>query len=81
MNEYELWWSSLPIKEKERIARKGIEKSSKGADIAPESYRYPACTVWWESLTDARKFRIFDHCVNRHGLELRDWDEANPYGD
>ena len=26
--ELEIWWSSLPISEKERIARKGLSKES-----------------------------------------------------
>lgn len=78
MTDLELWWSSLPIAEKERIARKALKKGG----INDESLVvYPACTSWWNSLEEERKLKIYTHCVARHGDELRPWDEANPYGD
>ena len=71
--ELQVWWSSLPISEKERIARKG---AGEGAQV-----QYPACTVWWNGLDEARQEKIYLHCVTRHGDELKEWKEGNPYGD
>lgn len=78
MNEIEIWWTSLPISEKERIARKAQSKSGKvdDADVI-----YPACTRWWNGLDESHKLKIYNHCVSKHGDELREWDNANPYGD
>ena len=42
--------------------------------------RYPACTRWWNAVPDADKQKIHDHCVDRHGYLLADWNEADPYG-
>ena len=76
--EYEIWWASLPISEKERIAAKAIKK----VGIDDESLAvYPACTRWWESLPSDRRIWIKKHCEAAHGDILKDWDEANPYGD
>ena len=76
--EYEIWWASLPIAEKERIAAKAIKK----VGIDDESLAlYPACTRWWESLPSDRRIWIKKHCEAAHGDILKDWDEANPYGD
>ena len=73
-----IWWSSLPIDEKERIARKGLAK----AGINDESLAtYPGCTAWWQSLDEKRKESIYAHCVATHGDELKEWKEGNPYGD
>jgi len=69
--DLEVWWSSLPINEKERIARKGN---------APE-VEYPACTRWWQALDPKTKEKIYAHCVAMHGDELKEWKEGNPYGD
>jgi hypothetical protein len=71
VRDLEVWWSSLPISEKERIAKKGS-----GTEQA-----YPACTAWWNGLDIARQEKIYTHCVARHGDELREWKEGNPYGD
>lgn len=73
-----LWWSSLPISEKERIALKGLRKAG---EADKSKAQYPACTVWWNSLETARKEFIYEHCVKTHGDELREWQEQNPYGD
>ena len=42
--ELEIWWSSLPISEKERIARKGLMKASKDGSIDESLAFYPGCT-------------------------------------
>ena len=77
----ELWWASLTIAQKERIARKGLAKASPKKEVDEELVRYPACSRWWNTLDEERKRAIHDHCVDRHGLLLPEWDNANPYGD
>lgn len=79
--ELEIWWSSLPVKEKERIACKGQSKHSADGTAKEEDYRYPACTRWWGTLDAERKESIYRHCVACHGDELREWKHGNPYGD
>ena len=69
--DLEIWWSSLPISEKERIARKGQAQDPV----------YPACTCWWQNLGEDKKKKIYTHCVARQGDELKEWKEGNPYGD
>lgn len=76
--DLEIWWSSLPISEKERIALKGIRKAG-GTDESQA--QYPACTVWWNALEEERKLFIYKHCVASHGDEMKEWREENPYGD
>lgn len=76
--DLEIWWSSLPIREKERIARKGLAKAGKEDETL---VLYPACTCWWQSLDPKRKESIYAHCVAKHGDELKEWKEGNPYGD
>ncbi len=80
-NELELWWASLSVAQKERIARKGLTKAAGGQPVDEALVRYPACTVWWENLDEARKDSIHNHCVDRHAYLMKDWDDANPYGD
>ena len=75
--DLEIWWSSLPVTEKERIALKGIKKANGDESLA----HYPACTAWWNSLEQDRKEFIYNHCVLAHGDELREWKDQNPYGD
>ena len=79
--ELEIWWSSLPISEKERICRKGLSKASPDGTVDEEKVLYPRCTSWWNGLEHKRKEFIYHHCVARHGDELREWKEGNPYGD
>ena len=79
--ELDLWWSTLSIKEKERIARKGLSKASPDGKVDDSKVFYPACTAWWEGLDEDRKTKIHDHCVDSHGLLMTEWDNANPYGD
>lgn len=76
--DLEIWWSSLPISEKERIARKGMTKTG---TLDESLVTYPACTRWWQALEDNRKKFIYAHCVAIHGDELKEWKEGNPYGD
>lgn len=71
--DLQVWWSSLPISEKERIALKGSGDEAQA--------RYPACTAWWNNLDMERQKKIYQHCVARHGDELKEWKEGNPYGD
>lgn len=81
IQELESWWASLPVAQKERIARKGISKASADGKATEEQYQYPACTAWWNALDVMRKQAIHDHCVDRHGYLQAEWNEANPYGD
>ena len=76
--DLEIWWSSLPVTEKERIALKGLRKSG---DPDESKAQYPACTAWWNGLAAERQEFIYKHCVVAHGDELREWKEQNPYGD
>lgn len=80
--ELETWWASLSVPQKERVARKALTKASPdGAPAEEADYRYPACSRWWNALPADRQRAIHDHCVSRHGYLLREWDDANPYGD
>ena len=80
-NELELWWSSLTVAQKERVAMKGQSKASHDKRVDPSLVTYPACSVWWNSLPEERKQQIHDHCVDRHGYLLHEWNDADPYGD
>ena len=77
----EIWWASLTIAQKERIARKGQTKASPDGKVDETLVRYPACTRWWNDLPLEKKQEIHDHCVDHHGLFLADWNDATPYGD
>ena len=79
--ELEIWWSSLTIAQKERIARKGLTKASPDGKVDEELVRYPACTRWWNSLEEERQQTIHDHCVDAHDYLLQEWNDAKPYGD
>ena len=79
--ELEIWWSSLTIAQKERIARKAQKKASPDGKVDDELVRYPACTRWWNSQDLAVQQKIHDHCVDRHGYLLQEWNDADPYGD
>ena len=54
----EIWWSSLTIAQKERIARKGQTKASPDGKVDEALVRYPACTRWWNAVPDADKQKI-----------------------
>ncbi len=83
MNQTELdnWWASLPIVQKERIARKALSKASPDKKADESQVTYPACSRWWGSLDAARQTAIHDHCVSHHHYLLNDWQEGDPYGD
>ena len=81
LRELELWWSSLAISQKERIARKAALKAAPDGKVDETLIRYPACTVWWNNLPEDRRQTIHDHCVGHHGYLLQEWNEAEPYGD
>ena len=42
--EFEIWWSSLAVTQKERIARKALTKAAADGVVDEEMVRYPACT-------------------------------------
>jgi hypothetical protein len=77
----DIWWASLTIAQKERIARKGLTKASPDGKVDDEMVRYPACTRWWNSLDAQTQQKVHDHCVDRHGYLLQEWNDADPYGD
>ena len=79
--EFEKWWSSLTIAQKERIARKGLSKTSENGVFDESLVQYPACSKWWSELDDQRKSFIYSHCVDTHGYLLKEWNDADPYGD
>ena len=79
-NELEMWWASLTIAQKERVARKGITNGA-GKDADERQYRYPACSRWWVALSPEEQTLIHDHCVSRHGYLMQEWNDADPYGD
>jgi hypothetical protein len=54
----ELWWASLTIAQKERIARKGLAKASPKKEVDEELVRYPACSRWWNTLNETDKQKI-----------------------
>ena len=80
-DDLEIWWASLTIAQKERIARKGQMKAAPDGKVDDALVRYPACTRWWNALEDPVKLKIHDHCVDRHGYFLQEWNDADPYGD
>lgn len=71
MAKYDIWWSSLKVTEKERIASK----------IKGEKVYYPECTEVWNALDAEKQQKIHDHCTDAHGLILLDWVDGKPYGD
>ena len=77
----DIWWASLTIAQKERIARKGLTKASPDGKVDEALVRYPACSRWWNTLEEAVKQKVHDHCVDHHGYLLQDWNDADPYGD
>ena len=77
----DIWWASLTIAQKERIARKGLTKASPDGKVDDELVRYPACTRWWNTLDAQTQQKVHDHCVDRHGYLLQEWNDADPYGD
>ena len=80
-DDLNLWWTSLSVAQKERVAKKGLKKYAGEKEPAENESLSPACTIWWNNLPEEQKTWIHDHCVNKHGYVLQEWDEANPYGD
>ena len=80
-DELEIWWSSLSVEHKERIARKAMTKASPEGKVDEALIVYPACTRWWISLDEDLKKKIHDHCARHHGYLLNEWNDATPYGD
>ena len=80
-SELEMWWASLPISQKERIARKAQTKAAKGAPVDESLITYPACSRWWIAQTREKQQAIHDQCVDKHGYLLPEWNDADPYGD
>jgi hypothetical protein len=80
-DDVNIWWTSLSVSQKERVAKKGLAKFAGEKKPSENEYQYPACTIWWNNLSEEQKAWIHDHCVNKHGYVLQEWDEANPYGD
>jgi len=78
--ELEIWWASLTIAQKERVACKGLTKASPDKTVDPSEYRYPACSRWWNGLDEEKKETIHDHCTRHHGYLVSEWNEADPYG-
>lgn len=83
MNNTELdnWWASIPISQKERIARKSFTKTHPGEPVDESQVIYPACTRLWGELDEERKNKIYEHCVHRHDLGEKEWNAGDPYGD
>ena len=58
------WWASLTVVEKERIASK----------VAKRPVAYPECTVLWNGLNEETQQKIHDHCTDKHGLVMKEWN-------
>ena len=80
-SELEMWWSSLTIAQKERIAHKALKKAAHGGQFSEEDATYPGCSRWWCSLDAEAQTRIHDHCETHHGYVMSEWNDADPYGD
>ena len=79
--DLEMWWSSLTIAQKERIAGKALKKASADGNVDMSSVTYPGCSFWWCGLDEAAQMKIHDHCESRHGYVMAEWNDADPYGD
>ncbi|MCF0182571.1 MAG: hypothetical protein HUK11_10050 [Muribaculaceae bacterium] len=71
MADMNTWWAGLTIAQKERIATKANAKP----------VQYPACSTWWEQQSQERKVAIHDHCTDKHGYLLKEWQEGNMYSE
>lgn len=69
------WWSGLTVTQKEHIASKVVSKR----DGPPTQIHYPACTVVWNELSDEQQEFIHDHCTDKHGMILPEWQEGDTY--
>jgi len=71
--EVNKWWSSLTVENKERIARKVVEK------VLPDwdgGTNYPECTRLWHNLNEEQKESVKEHCTDRHGYVAKEWREG-----
>lgn len=73
-DELNIWWSSLTIAQKERIACKIADRQVVEWN---DTITYPACTRLWACLTTEQQQKIHDHCTDAHGYLLNDWSEGN----
>ena len=74
LNELDFWWSTLTVKEKERIATKIARIGNPDAPVQ----NYPHCTEVWQSAPDDVRQRVHDHCNDDHGLVIGEWSEGKP---
>lgn len=75
--ELDKWWSGLRVTEKERIARKILDKNPEITGCAD----YPHCTELWNRLEVGKKEWIYNHCKFRHGYLDKIEFEGNPFTD
>lgn len=85
MNErkLEIWWASLTIAQKERIARKILNKQNIVTKLINASVvlevDYPNCSNVWNALTLEQKLHIYEHCTDEHGYLLSNWQEGRSF--
>lgn len=72
--ELDFWWSTLTVREKERIATKIARVKNPEAPVQ----NYPGCTDVWQNCPEEIKQKIHDHCNDIHGLVIEDWNEGSP---
>lgn len=72
----QIWWASLTILQKERIANKVINAK---ADEPMKEVRYPECSNVWNELPIERKHAIYEHCTDEHGMLLHKWREGRSF--
>jgi len=70
----DIWWSTLTVKEKVRIATKIARISNPDA---PEQ-NYPDCTDVWQNSAEELKVKVYEHCTDDHGLLIPKWQEGFP---
>lgn len=64
LREYDKWWTSLPINQKERIATKLLKLT----DMRSEGVMYPRCTEVWLTASDTHKQELYELCTSSRGL-------------
>ena len=71
--ELNVWWASLTIGQKERIASKIKSRENDGRTVV---VNYPECSDVWNSLPVESQRAIYQHCTDDHGLLLQEWTEG-----
>lgn len=71
-----VWWASLTVSEKERIASKVASKALGGKYV---QVHYPECSALWNELPQEEQQAIYNHCTDAHGLLLQVWKNGNPF--